>query len=142
MYIFDREHYNDVQRSELASHLKEITELSSKNELIAIQCERSVNAMKFAEYMTKHIGEEFIGFVSSVSSFGVFVELDNTIEGLIKLENLKSDFYVYNEKTNELIGKTKGLRFCLGTKVKVKVIAADKLTRKINFELVEHLGNR
>ena len=142
MYIFDREHYNDVQRSELASHLKEITELSSKNELIAIQCERCVNAMKFAEYMTKHIGEEFIGFVSSVSSFGVFVELDNTIEGLIKLENLKNDFYVYNEKTNELIGKTKGLRFCLGTKVKVKVITADKLTRKINFELVEHLGNR
>ena len=142
MYIFDREHYNDVQRSELASHLKEITELSSKNELIAIQCERNVNAMKFAEYMTKHIGEEFIGFVSSVSSFGVFVQLDNTIEGLIKLENLKNDFYVYNEKTNELIGRTKGLRFCLGSKVKVKVIAADKLTRKVDFELVAHLGNR
>ena len=142
MYIFDREHYSNAQRSELVSHLKEIVELSSKNELIAIQCERSVNAMKFAEYMTKHIGEEFIGFVSSVSSFGVFVELDNTIEGLIKLENLKNDFYVYNEKTNELIGRTKGLTFCLGSRVKVKVIAADKLTRKIDFELVEYLGNR
>lgn len=142
MYIFDHEHYSNVQRSELVSHLKEIAELSSKNELIAIQCERSVNAMKFAEYMTKHIGEEFIGFVSSVSSFGVFVELDNTIEGLIKLENLKNDFYVYNEKTNELIGQTKGLRFCLGSKVKVKVIEANKLTRKIDFELIAHLGNR
>lgn len=142
MFIFAREQYTDTQRNELASQLNEIAELSSKNELIAIQCERSVNAMKFAEYMTKHIGEQFIGFISNINSFGVFVQLDNTIEGLIKLENLKNDFYVYNEKTNELIGRTKGLRFSLGTKVKVKVIAADKLTRKINFELVEHLGNR
>jgi len=142
MFVFAREQYTDVQRNELANQLNEIAELSSKNELIAIQCERSVNAMKFAEYMTKHIGEEFIGFISNINSFGVFVQLDNTIEGLIKLENLKNDFYVYNEKTNELIGRTKSLRFSLGTKVKVKVILADKLTRKINFELVEHLGNR
>ncbi len=142
MFVFDRDQYTDMQRNKLLDQLKRFAEISSKNELIAIQCERTVNAMKFAEYMTKHIGEEFIGFVSNISSFGVFVQLDNTIEGLIKLENLKNDFYVYNEKTNELIGRHNGLLFSLGTKVKVKVIAADKLSRRISFELVEHLGNR
>ena len=142
MFVFDHDQYTDMQRNKLLDQLKRFAEISSKNELIAIQCERTVNAMKFAEYMTKHIGEEFIGFVSNISSFGVFVQLDNTIEGLIKLENLKNDFYVYNEKTNELIGRHNGLLFSLGTKVKVKVIAADKLSRRISFELVEHLGNR
>ena len=142
MFVFAREQYTNMQRNKLLDQLKWFAELSSKNELIAIQCERSVNDMLFAEYMSKHIGEEFIGFVSNINSFGLFVQLDNTIEGLIKLENLKNHFYVYNEKTNELIGHTNGLRFSLGTKVKIKVIATDKLLRRINFELVEHLGNR
>ena len=142
MYLFDRESYTDEQRLTLENSLKEITKLSSKNEVVAIECEREVNAMKFAEYMTRHLGEEFIGFVSAINSYGAFVELDNTIEGLIRLENFKDDFYTYVEATNELIGRTKGQRFSMGTKVKVKVIAADKLSKRIDFELVKHLGNR
>lgn len=142
MYLFDRKSYTDQQRLTLENNLKEITKLSSKNEVIAIECEREVNAMKFAEYMTRHLGEEFIGFVSTINSFGAFVELDNTIEGLIRLQNFKDDFYTYVESTNELIGRTKGQRFTMGTKVKVKVIAADKLSKRIDFELIEHLGNR
>ena len=92
--------------------------------------------------MTRHLGEEFIGFVSTINSFGACVELENTIEGLIRLQNFKDDFYTYVESTNELIGRTKGQRFTMGTKVKVKIIAADKLSKRIDFELVKHLGNR
>ena len=116
--------------------------MSSKNELIAIKCENDVNAMKFAEYMTKHIGEEFEGFVSAVSNFGVFVELPNTIEGMIKLSDLGNDYFTYNEKTKQLIGKKSGIIYSLGSKVIVKVLAANKETRKIEFSLVKFLGNR
>ncbi|MDE7433788.1 MAG: S1 RNA-binding domain-containing protein [Mycoplasmoidaceae bacterium] len=142
MYEFERNNYSDSNRKHLEEQLKDYCTLSSKNEVVAIECERDVNEMKFAEYMSRHIGEEFEGFVSGVTSFGIFVELPNTINGLIKLQNLKSDFYTYDQKNNQLIGKSTGTRFSLGTKVKVRVISADKQTRKIEFELVKFLGNR
>jgi ribonuclease R len=97
--------------------------------------------MKFAEYMQQHIGSEFEGFVTQVSLFGLFVQLENTVEGLMKLSNLKNDFYTFNDKTNELIGRKLGMRFSLGTRVKVKVIAASKELRKIEFELVKLISN-
>jgi ribonuclease R len=125
----------------VANVLSEQAKQSSKCELRAIKCERDVNAMKFAEYMQQHIGSEFEGFVTQVSPFGLFVQLDNTVEGLMKLSSLKNDFYTFNEKTNELIGKRMGLRFSLGTRVKVKVITASKELRKIEFELVKLISN-
>jgi ribonuclease R len=142
MCEFEKNKTTDGGRKEMQSQLEAQCDLSSKNELRSIKCERDVDAMKFAEYMSQHIGEEFDGFVSSVSPFGLFVQLPNTIEGLIKLVNLKNDFYTFDDKTNELIGKKTGLRFSLGTKLKVKVLVANKETRKIEFELVKHLGNR
>jgi ribonuclease R len=142
MYEFEKNKTNEGNRKEMSSLLEEYCEKSSKNELRSIQCERDVNQMKFAEYMSKHIGEEFEATVSSVSNFGMFVQLPNTIEGLIKLASCKDDYYTFNEKTNELVGKRKGNRYSLGTKVKVKLILADKNTRKIEFELLQHLGNR
>jgi ribonuclease R len=142
MCEFEKNKVSEGSRKEMQSQLDTQANLSSKNELRSIKCERDVDAMKFAEYMSQHIGEEFDGQVTSVSPFGVFVQLPNTIEGLIKLVNLKNDFYSFNDKTNELIGKKTGLRFSLGTKLRVKVIAANKETRKIEFELVKHLGNR
>lgn len=142
MYEFEKNQFSDSNRKHLESILKEDCDLCSKNEVVAIECERDVNEMKFAEYMSRHIGEEFEGFVSGVTSFGVFVELPNTINGLIRMQNLKSDFYTYDQKNNQLIGKKTGTRFTLGTKVKVRVISADKASRKIEFELVKFLGNR
>jgi ribonuclease R len=142
MFEFLHQTTNESNRKQMASELQERASLSSKNELRAIKCERSVNAMKFAEYMTRHIGEEFDGFVSNVSPFGVFVQLENTVEGLMKLVNMKNDYYSYNEKTGELIGRKSGLRFSLGTKVRIKVINASKETSKIEFELVKHINNR
>ena len=143
MFSFEKDKYTDEQRTQFVNLLDEYCKLSSKNELIAIDCERNVNAMKFAEYMTRHIGEEFDGYISSVTSFGCFVELPNTIEGLIKMSDLSNiDYFTYMEKTNELVGKRTGLILKLGTKVRVKVIQANKELRKINFTLVKHLGNR
>ncbi len=142
MYEFEKNNTTDSNRNHFAEQLDDCCKQSSDCEKVAISCENDVNAMKFAEYMTKHIGEKFEGFVSAVSAFGLFVELPNTIEGLIKLPNLKTDFYSYDEKTNQLIGKKTGTRFSLGSKVRVRVISADKQTRKIEFELVKFLGNR
>lgn len=142
MYIFDRKKYSDKDRRSFVSELEELCELSSKNELIAIDCERDVNEMKFAEYMSRHIGENFKGFVNGVTKFGVFVELPNTIEGLIRVDQLGDDYFVFNEDTNEMIGRRTGVRYTIGTKVEVEVIAADKQARQINFKLVKHLGNR
>jgi ribonuclease R len=142
MYDFLLDKTTEGNRKQMADELHERANTSSKNELRAIKCEREVNAMKFAEYMTKHIGEEFEGMISSVSPYGVFVQLPNTIEGLIKLANMKNDFYTFNENTNELIGKKTGMRFSLGTHVVVKVINASKELSKIEFELVKHVKNR
>ncbi len=141
MCEFQKNEYSSNRESFL-EQLDKFCEMSSKNELIAIKCENDVNAMKFAEYMTKHIGEEFEGFVSAVSNFGVFVELPNTIEGMIKISDLGNDYFTYNEKAKQLIGKKSGIIYSLGSKVIVKVIAANKETRKIEFSLVKFLGNR
>jgi ribonuclease R len=139
MCEFEKERVNEGNRREMQTLLPEQASLSSKNELRSIKCERDVAAMKFAEYMQQHIGEEFEGFVSSVYPFGLFVQLPTTIEGFIKLENMKNDYYTYNEKTNELVGQKTGQRFSLGSKLKIKVIAANKDTRKIEFSMVSYL---
>ncbi|WP_303923619.1 ribonuclease R [Ureaplasma parvum] len=136
MFIFDSQSYTNKQRVELVNKLKLITEESNKNEIIAVKTERDVNAAKFAEYMNLHIGEEFIGVVTTVSSFGVFVELENTIEGLIRIKNLKDDFYDFIPENMTLVGQKRNKIITIGNKVRVRVIEANKLTRKIDFELV------
>jgi len=136
MFIFDSQSYTDKQRVELVNKLKLITEESNKNEIIAVKTERDVNAAKFAEYMNLHIGKEFIGVVTTVSSFGVFVELENTIEGLIRIKNLKDDFYDFIPENMTLVGQKRKKIITVGNKVRVRVIEANKLTRKIDFELV------
>lgn len=139
MYLFAKEKYTDDQRAKLSEKLISLCELINKKEIIAIQTERDVNSCKFAQYMENHIGETFIGKVINVSSFGLFIELPNTIEGIIKLANLKNDFYVYNPETYQMIGKNTKQIFTLGTKVKVKCIFANKYEKKIEFELIEKI---
>lgn len=143
MYIFDKNNYSDVQRNRLLISLKEKANQSSLNEVVATECEREVNSMKFAEYMTRHIGDEYIGTVVSVRSFGIFVELDNTIDGLIRLPNFyENDHITYYEERNLLISDKTKKEFRLGTKVKIRVIGASKELKQIDFALIEHLGNR
>ena len=114
-----------------------LTEHCSERERAAQDCEREVDDMKIAEYMEKHIGEEYDGIVSSVVSFGLFVELPNLIEGLIKMDDLKDDRYIFDETTFSLVGQNTKKRYRLGDKLHVKVKAASKEARTVDFELCE-----
>ena len=101
----------------------------------AIECEREVDDMKKAEYMMDHIGEEFTGMISGVMSFGMFVELPNLIEGLVKIDDLTDDHYVFDETTFTLRGNKNKRGYRLGDEVKVKVKSANKETRTVDFIL-------
>ena len=101
------------------------------------EAERDLYEIKKCEFMQKHVGEIYDGSISGLTSFGIFVELENTVEGLIRLENMKDDYYVYDENCIRLIGKRTNKIFKLGDKVKVKVVSANKLLRRIDFELID-----
>jgi ribonuclease R len=108
---------------------------SSEKERNAELAEREVDDMKMAEYMVQFIGETFSGVISTITSFGMFVELENTVEGLIRLENLDDDYYVYDESRMQLVGERTKKLFELGGEVEVVVIGASPELRQIDFEL-------
>ena len=85
--------------------------------------------------MEKKIGEEYEGIVSSVTSFGIFVELENTIEGLIRFEDLGDEYFIYDENRKRIIGERTNKTYKVGDKVKIKVKSASKMLRQIDFEL-------
>lgn len=116
-----------------------LTTHSSYKERMSIECEREVDDMKKAEYMEKHIGEEFTGIVSSVVSFGMFIELPNLIEGLVRMDDLTDDRYIFDETTFALIGQRSKNTYRLGDEVKVVVKAASKEARTIDFGIVKEL---
>ena len=118
------------------ANLDYIAGQASEREQASVDAEREVDDMKMAEYMEKHIGEEFDGVISGVESFGLFVELDNLIEGLVHVNSLKGDYYNYVEELLCLIGQNTKKRYTLGDKVRVKVVGASKEARTIDFELV------
>ncbi len=111
---------------------------SSKKERDAFDCECEVDDMKMAEYMEKHVGEVYNGVVSEVMSFGFFVQLDNLVEGLVRIDSL-NDKYIFDEETFTIRSKHDKKGYRLGDSVKIKVIASNKLTHKIDFEIVEKL---
>ncbi len=111
---------------------------SSKKERDAFECECDVDDMKMAEYMQKHIGEEYVGMISEVLNFGMFVELDNLVEGLVRIDSL-NDRYLFDEETFTIRSKRDKRGYRLGDRVRIKVIASDKLTHKIDFEILERL---
>lgn len=112
-----------------------IAEHSSSRERAAVDCEREVEDMKMAEYMENHIGEEYEGMISSVTSFGMFVELDNLIEGLVPLRDMK-DFFHYDEEHMTLTGERSHVKYSIGERVVVKVVRASKEEKIIDFEVV------
>lgn len=111
------------------------SEQASNTELKALECARAVDQMKKAEYMMKFIGEKFTGVISSVTGFGLFIELPNTIEGLIRIADMKDDYYIFNEKSMSLVGKRKHKQYILGQKVNIIVKNASKIVRTIDFIL-------
>ena len=123
------EHYEGI--------LDEIAKQSSQMERRAEEAERETIKLKKCEYMAKHIGEEFEGVISGVTEWGFFVELPNTIEGLVRVTELRDDFYQFFEDSYELVGEVTNNRYKLGQRVKIVVDSADKLMRTIDFRLAE-----
>ena len=115
-----------------------IAENSSFKERESVECEREVEDMKMAEYMEDHIGEEYKGIVSGVTNFGMFIQLDNLVEGLIHVNDMK-DYFSFDEVTQSLIGERTKEKFTLGDELLIKVKAASKEAKTIDFELVKRL---
>ena len=113
-----------------------IAEHSSDRERASVDCEREVEDMKMAEYMENHIGEEFEGMISSVTSFGMFVELDNLVEGLVPLRDMP-DFFNYDEERMTLTGEKSHVKYSIGERVKVRVVIASKEDKTIYFDVVK-----
>lgn len=111
--------------------------MSSEREKVATKAERDSEDMKKAEFMQDKIGQEYEGIVSSVTQFGIFVELENTVEGLIRFENLGNEYFIYDEDRKRLIGGNSNKVYKIGDKVKIRVVSANKLLRQIDFEIVE-----
>ena len=109
---------------------------STEREKIATQVERDSIDIKKAEYMEGKIGEEYDGIISGVTQFGVFVELDNTVEGLIRFENLGDEYFEYDPDRKTLIGERTKVVFKIGDKIKIRVIEANKQEKRISFERI------
>ena len=116
--------------------LPEVAKHSSEMERRADEAERETDKLKKVEYMLEHLGEVFEGVISGVSEYGFYVELPNTIEGLVHVTTLTDDYYHYIEATYELAGEATNRRYKLGQKVKVMATAADKLLRTIDFRVL------
>lgn len=141
-YIFNEP--NDKELNRLIEYWDEnlpaLCDHASEKERDSIDCERDVESMKMAEYMESHIGEEYDGTISSIMNFGLFVQLDNMIEGLVHISEIKGDYYTFDETTHTLRGEKKGKMYKLGQKVRVVVTNASKENSTIDFNLVE--GNK
>ena len=134
-YFFSLDGITEEKINHFENILDDICLTSSERERASQDCEREVDDMKMAEYMTSHIGETYEGIVSGVTSFGMFVMLnDNLIEGLIRLENM-SDNFIYDPNTESLTGSNTKQVYTIGSPVTIKVLASSKETRKIDFIL-------
>ena len=127
---------NDFWIKKYEKRAEKRAENCSERERTATKVEREAIDIKKAEFMEDKIEEEYDGIVSSVTNFGIFVELDNTVEGLIRYEKLGDEYFIYNEERREAIGENSHKVYKIGDKVKIKVIDANKLLRRIDFEIV------
>ena len=140
-YIFNSDINVNEFRS-LTSKLEEIANHSSEKERASIQCEYDVDDMKKAEYMEKFVGKTFEGKISSITNFGMFITLPNTIEGLVRLKDMSDDYYIFNPTLYILKGERTNKRYRIGDDVLVKVVRSDKKMREIDFKLVYNRGDK
>lgn len=131
------ENYDVSERwiGENQTQAEERAKQSSEREKIATKVEREAEDLKKAEFMEKRLGEEYEGIVSSVTSFGIFVELPNTVEGLIRFDDLGDEYFIYDEDRKRLIGERTNKTYKIGDKITIRVKKASKLLRQIDFEL-------
>ena len=123
------EHYRKI--------LDEVAKQSSERERRADEAERETIRLKKAEYMSRHLWEEYEGVISGVTGWGLYVELPNTVEGLVHVASLQGDYFEYNENAYEMVGQRTGKTYRLGQTVRVQVVKADRMTRTVDFELAE-----
>ncbi len=126
------------RRKKLQETVERASERSSERELVAEEAERESVDFKKIEFMQRHIGDEFEGSISSVLSFGFFVELENTVEGLVHVSTLTDDYYQFIEEHRVLVGKHTGKTYRIGDRIRVKVMRADLDAREIDFEVSEN----
>jgi len=136
-YIEKGYNMSDDWKEEYNQKAVNIAEKSSDREKVAQKVERDSIDIKKAEFMQDKIGEEYEGIVSSITSFGMFVELENTVEGLIRFDDLGDDFFIYDENKKTLLGERTKISYKIGDKVKIRVKNANKILRQIDFEIVK-----
>ncbi|MCR5277965.1 MAG: ribonuclease R [Lachnospiraceae bacterium] len=127
------EHYTAI--------LPEVANSSGKSERRADECEREVIKLKKARYMEKHIGDIYEGVISGVTNWGIYVELENTVEGLVHINSLTGDYYIFNESGYELTGERTGITYKLGQKIKVMVRDVDIYQRTVDFIIADFEEN-
>ncbi|MFB6498584.1 ribonuclease R [Bacillus haynesii] len=133
---------DEATREKWAEKLPEIAEHTSNMERNAVDAERETDDLKKTEFMLDKIGEEFDGVISSVTNFGMFVELPNTIEGLVHVSFMTDDFYRYDEQHYAMIGERTGNVYRIGDEITVRVVDVNKDERNIDFEIVGMKGSR
>ncbi len=136
-YLENDYNIKEARLDELYQEAIKYAETSSDAEKLATKAEREAEDIKKAEFMEDKIGQVYDGIVSSVTSFGMFVELENTVEGLIRFENMGNEYFNYDEARKILVGEKTGTVYKIGSKVKIRVIEANKQLRKIAFELFD-----
>lgn len=124
------------ERRAFARKVEEVAKVASATERGAIELERRVERMKKAEYMSSHVGEEFEGIISGVTNFGIYVELSNTVEGMVRLDELEDDFYDYEREKYRLIGRRTRKIHALGDKVRIRIKSVNLEESEINFTLL------
>lgn len=117
--------------------IEEAAQHTSKMERNAVDAERDVEDMKKCEYMEKYIGAKYNGIISSVTKFGLFVELENTVEGLVHITNMKDDYYHYDDNSKALVGEVSKKTYRMGQPVRVRVMDASKFKKQIDFEIIK-----
>ncbi|WP_232436392.1 ribonuclease R [Paenibacillus rubinfantis] len=127
----------DARMEYLASRMHDIAQQSSERERIAVEAERDTEQLKKAEFMLDKVGEEFPGIISSVTSFGMFIELENTVEGLIRLSAMTDDYYHFHEQHMALIGERTSKIYRIGDEVKIRVARVNMDDHTIDFEMVD-----
>lgn len=136
-YIEENYQLSDDEIEKYRGQAEKYAKQSSDREKIAQKVERDSVDLKMAEYMQDKIGNEYDGIISSITSFGIFVELENTVEGLVRFADLGDDYFIYDEDRKTLLGERTKILYKIGDKMRIRVIRADKVSRQIDFEKID-----
>lgn len=130
-----REKLNQDRINHYKEILPNVCKRSSEMERRADEAERETDKLKKAEYMEEHIGEEFEGVISGITAWGIYVELPNTVEGMVHVATIPGDYYYYDESVYEMVGKDTNKTYKLGEKIRIRVKDVDKMAKTIDFEI-------